>query len=214
MSIDRMPDAGRVPTVADPHLQRLLDKQACAEVLMTYCRAVDRRDESLLRSVFHPDAWHRHGFEGPSNDPARPSAPGRPGDFVAFVLGYLAGFACTHHQLGNVFVELEDDGSTAYAEAYFTAYLGAPAAQSSTAEGPSSAGPMDVWVGGRYLDRLDKRESVWKIAYRVGIVEWSSAQPPGPSPALAAPPELRARPDRDDLLYRRRSAFVRPRLES
>jgi hypothetical protein len=73
---------------------------------------------------------------------------------------------------------------------------------------------MDVWVGGRYLDRLDKRESVWKIAYRVGIVEWSSAQPPGPSLALAAPPELRARPDRDDLLYRRRSAFVRPRLES
>ena len=76
MSIDRMMNAGRVASVSDPHLQQLLDKQACAEVMMTYCRAIDHLDEALLRSVFHPDSHHRHGFEGPSSDPSRPSQPG------------------------------------------------------------------------------------------------------------------------------------------
>jgi hypothetical protein len=44
MNIDRMMNAGRVANVADPHLQQLLDKQACAEVMMTYCRAIDHLD--------------------------------------------------------------------------------------------------------------------------------------------------------------------------
>ena len=70
--------------VSDTYLQALLDKQACAEVMMTYCRAINHRDEEFLRSVFHPDSQHWHGFKGPSTDTLRPSKPGKPGDFVAF----------------------------------------------------------------------------------------------------------------------------------
>ncbi len=45
----------------DPALQELLDKQAIHEVLLRYCRGVDRRDEEVLRSVYHADAIHEHG---------------------------------------------------------------------------------------------------------------------------------------------------------
>ena len=82
MSVERMKKAGTVASVDDPHLQELLDKQACGEVMMTYCRAIDHKDEGLLRSVFHPDSYHRHGaYEGPSTSPNRKSKPGKPADY-------------------------------------------------------------------------------------------------------------------------------------
>ena len=42
---------------ASSALQILLDKQEIHEVIMRYCRAIDRCDEELLSSVYHPDAW-------------------------------------------------------------------------------------------------------------------------------------------------------------
>lgn len=207
MSIDPMPQAGRVAVVADPQLQMLLDKQACAEVMMTYCRAIDHRDEELLRSVFHPGARHRHGFVGPSSDPSRPSRPGEPGDFVAFALGVLATHTRTHHQLGNIFIEVEPGASVAYTEAYFTAFhrlrpkgdpLASPAAYDTE---------MDVWVGGRYMDRMEKRDNVWKITHRTGLTDWQRIEPPSSSGFNAVPPEIRMQQDRGDFLYHRRSFY-------
>src|SRR5262249_35806495 len=149
-----------------------LDKQACADVMMTYCRAIDRLDETLLRSVFHSDSWHRHGFEGPSSDPSRPSTAGKPGDFVAFALETLRAQRCTHHQLGNIRVELDDDGVTAFTEAYFTAYYRQRAKGDPLAGRNALDTEMDVFVAGRYLDRMEKRDGVWKIASRIGTTEW------------------------------------------
>jgi hypothetical protein len=42
-------------------LQVLLDKQEIHEVLMRYCRGIDRCDAELLRSVYHADAVDDHG---------------------------------------------------------------------------------------------------------------------------------------------------------
>ena len=93
------------PAAPSPRaVQELLDKQAIAEVMMTYCRALDRLDEALLRSVFHPDSQHNHGFKGPSSDPGAKGADGQPGDFVGYALQVLGGMTRTHHQLGNIFV--------------------------------------------------------------------------------------------------------------
>ncbi len=53
----------------DPELQRLVDKQEIYEVLMRYCRAVDRLDKALLATVYSEDAWDSHGlFEGKATD--------------------------------------------------------------------------------------------------------------------------------------------------
>jgi len=209
VSIERMTDAGRVATVSDPHLQELLDKQACAEVMMTYCRAIDHLDEALLRSVFHPDSYHRHGFEGPSSA-SRPSLPGKPGDFVAYALGVLSTHTRTHHQLGNVFVEIEADGVTAYTEAYFTACHRMRAKGDPKAAANAYDTEMDFRVGGRYMDRMEKRDGTWKIAYRVGITDWMRTDPPSSQGYGGTPADLRPHQNREDMLYRRRSAFVRP----
>ncbi len=209
MSIERMMNAGKVATVGDPHLQELLDKQACTEVMMTYCRAIDHLDEALLRRVFHPDSYHRHGFEGPSSDASRPSRPGEPGDFVAYALAVLATNTHTHHQLGNILIEVEADGTTAHTEAYFTAY------HRMRAKGDPLAAPnaydteMDFWVGGRYMDRMEKRAGMWKIAYRIGTTDWMRIEPPASQGLFAAPADLRSRQNRDDMLYRRRDVFTK-----
>ncbi len=210
MSIDTMMNAGKVATVSDPHLQQLLDKQACAQVMMTYCRAIDHLDEALLRSVFHPESHHRHGFEGPSSDASRPSRPGEPGDFVAYALGVLATNTHTHHQLGNVFIEIEPDTATAYTEAYFTAYHRMRAKGDPLAAANAYDTEMDFWVGGRYMDRMEKRGDVWKIAYRIGTTDWMRIEPPASQGLSAAPAELRSKQSRDDMLYRRREALTKP----
>jgi hypothetical protein len=207
----RRTESGRASrSAADSRLQALLDKQACAEVMMTYCRAIDHRDEALLRSVFHPDSYHRHGFRGPSSDPTRPSAPGKPGDFVAFALEVLATHAHTHHQLGNIFVELDDDGATAFTEAYFTAHHRMRAKDDPLAGADARETEMNLWVAGRYLDRMEKRDGVWKIAYRVGTTEWTRLEAPTSRGAAALPPDLHSVQSRDDIVYRRRAEFVRP----
>jgi hypothetical protein len=194
----------------DAQWRALLDKQACAEVMMTYCRAIDHRDEALLRSVFHPDSYHRHGFRGPSSDPSRPSAPGKPGDFVAFALEVLATHVHTHHQLGNIFVELEDDGVTSFTEAYFTAYHRMRAKGDPLAAADAPDAEMDLWVAGRYLDRMEKRFGVWKIVHRVGTTEWMRRELPTSRGPVALADDSRSQQSRDDIVYRRRAEFVRP----
>jgi hypothetical protein len=207
MTIDHMLQAGRVAAVADPHLQLLLDKQACAEVMMTYCRAIDHRDEELLRSIFHPGSQHRHGFIGPSSDPSRPSAPGAPGDFVAYALGVLATHTRTHHQLGNIFIEVEASGTVAYTEAYFTAYHRHRPKGDPLASPTAFDTEMDIWVGGRYMDRMEKRDNVWKITNRTGVTDWQRIEPPSSSGYNTIPPDMRMHQSREDFLYKRRAVY-------
>lgn len=210
MTVSRMMQAGRVAEADDSHVQMLLDKQACAEVMMTYCRAIDHRDEALLRSLFHPGSHHRHGFEGPSSLPGKASRPGAPVDFVSFALEVLATHHHTHHQLGNIFVEIEPDGVTAYTEAYFTAFHRMRAAGDPKAGANAFDTEMDYWVGGRYMDLMEKREGAWKISYRIGTTDWQRIEPPSSRGLASVAPDLRSHQSRKDMLYKRHRVFVKP----
>ncbi|MEM1112190.1 MAG: nuclear transport factor 2 family protein [Pseudomonadota bacterium] len=191
--------------MGDAKLQELLDKQAIAEVVTTYARAIDRLDEALLRSVFHPGSRHSHGFVGPSSDPSLPSTPEQPGDFVAFAFGALRTHTRTHHQLGNIMVEL--DGIAAYVETYFTAYHRMRAQGDPLAAPAAAETEMDFWVGGRYLDRFEKRDGHWKITHRTGLTDWMRTEPPRSQGYEDLPPELLGCRSEDDLVYRRREQF-------
>ena len=52
-----------MPTDMQAQLQRLLARNAIEELIKTYARALDRLDEKLLRSVFHPGSRHAHYFD-------------------------------------------------------------------------------------------------------------------------------------------------------
>jgi hypothetical protein len=182
-------------------LQELLAKRAITEVITRYARGVDRMDEALLRSVFHPGSEHHHFYEGPSSDPSLPSTADQPGDFVAFAFGVLSAHSRTHHQLGNILVELDGPGK-ARAETYFTAFhrtrpLGDPLAGADAFDNE-----MDYFVGGRYLDHFALRNGEWRIVRRVGMTDWTRLEPAQSRGFASIAPETVGQRSPDDHLYR------------
>jgi hypothetical protein len=134
----------------DPALQAALDRLEIQEVLLRYCRACDRVDEDLLRSVFHPDAASEYVglFSGTIQEG------------VATMMKMRRRFRVTTHTLSNVSIEVA--GTSARSESYVQA-LHRFIHEDAEYE----------WVaGGRYLDRHEKRDGVWKIAHRQTLIDW------------------------------------------
>jgi hypothetical protein len=156
--------------------EELAAREAIRDVIYRYARAIDRMDEALLRSVFHPGSRHNHFYEGPSSDPTAPSSAEAPGDFVAFALGLLGTFVRTHHQMGNILIEFDGDGA-ARVETYFTAYHLMRAKRDPLAGAGAYDSEMDYLVGGRYVDRFECRDGEWKIAQRTGLTDWMRLEP-------------------------------------
>lgn len=165
-------------------LDQLQSRAEIAEVVMRYCRAFDRCDEAMLRSCFHPDSMHEHGsFKGLSSD------------FCTMGLALVQDVVLTHHQLGPVSIEL--DGEIAYAETYFTSY------HRQGAKPAAGGAPQDRIMGGRYVDRFERRGGAWRIAHRRGVNEWLRHEPASDRGFFERPAGERGRRDRDDPAYRR-----------
>jgi hypothetical protein len=146
------------PTRAEP----MTDRDEIQEILCRYCRAIDRLDEDLLDDCFHPDATHDHGYQGPSSE------------FRKFALAILRPLVATHHQLGNVSIDIA--GDTAFTECYFTAFHRlAPGVESIFGTLPDGG---DVVIAGRYIDRFEKRDDAWRIAHRIGVHDWRQDSAP------------------------------------
>lgn len=160
---------------------RALHERDIERVLRAYCRAIDRCDEELLRSVYHDDAYDDHGagFRGPATE------------YVPWVLALLRDrFVTTSHSLSNAYIELE--GNAARVESYVTAHH-------------VVAGDEDVQMcsvfGGRYVDRFERRPSVgWRIARRTVVAEWQYDLPMRPRAEIAAG-MVRGSRDRTDPSY-------------
>lgn len=166
-------------------LDRLNSRAEITEVVLRYVRAIDRCDEELLRSCFHPDSRHRHGsFDGAS------------AEFCAFAIQVCRAVEATHHQLGPVSIELA--GETAFVETYFTSHH-----RFGAVPPPGGQPHEDRFMGGRYVDRFERREGVWKIAERQGINEWLRYEPASDRGFWSGPAGQRGRRDRDDPVYRR-----------
>jgi hypothetical protein len=160
----------------DPAVRSLLDKQEIHEVLMRYCRAVDRLDEALLRSVYHPDATDDHGmFSGPASE------------FVTWVMKFQReNFVNSIHSISNELVEI--DGDVAHSESYFTGF------HHFRRDGQD----FTRLSCGRYIDRFERRDGAWKIARRIVVNDWGRVDP------LAEPivPITRGFRSREDPVYR------------
>lgn len=129
-----MPDAAA--------LDALIAKDALRDLATRYARAIDRRDQALLRSVYHDDAVDDHGVVFCDSAAL----------FIAQQPEIMAPFAITAHYLCNQSYRI--DGDHADGEIYFIAY--------HRTDAPGS----HVIVSGRYLDNYERRADVWKIAYR------------------------------------------------
>jgi hypothetical protein len=147
-----------MPNLSDNEYKRfreLLDKDAIRDVVMRYCRAIDRVDGELLRTVYWPDGWDSHSiFDGPVDE------------FIPWVVDTLNGMIATQHFVGNVSIEL--DGEHAYTEIYFNAHHKVAADDGSE---------RDSIAAGRYLDHFERRGDEWRIKHRRAIFDWDLNQP-------------------------------------
>jgi hypothetical protein len=133
-------------------LDRLLAEQEINEVLVRYCRGIDRLDEALVRSCYHLDAVDNHGIYSGSID-----------HFVANALARQRTLVLACHHIHNVTVDFggEEAVSEAYARAVERSRLGDGQLRDNT-------------VGLRYVDRFERRESgAWLIAHRTVVIDWS-----------------------------------------
>jgi len=164
----------------DHAIQQLLDKQAITEVLYRYARSCDRADEELMHSCFHADSTHRHGrYDGPSRD------------FVGFAMGIIRGTKLERHQITNVMIEL--DGDTAFSECQYEAYHRQP--------NPDTGEDEDYFQGGRFIDRLERRDGEWRIAARIGLVDFERFDSIAERNVPKLPPLARSKRCPDDELY-------------
>jgi hypothetical protein len=134
----------------------LLDKQAIHDVVLRYCRGVDRRDASLVRDCYWPDA---------TDDHAGTFAGGRD-EFVDWVMRVVSRFTGTMHVIANHLVELDGgdgDGDVASSEAYGVAYHWGD---------PPDDPRRNFTTGFRYLDRFERRNREWRIGARAVALEW------------------------------------------
>jgi SnoaL-like domain len=168
-----------ITTAPRAPLEDLLDKQAITEVLYRYCRGCDRAEEAAIRSCFHPASLHRHGgFEGTS------------ADFAALAMRIILATRMTKHLLTNVLIEL--NGEHALSESHYLAY--------HRQVDSKTGAERDYFSGGRYLDRFERRAGEWKIAQRVGLIDFERHEAPDPQGRL--PQSQLSQRFPDDELYR------------
>ncbi len=171
-------DAPKAARSTDELIAELADKQAIYEVVLRYCRGIDRLDMELVRSCYHPEGVDNHtGFSG------------RRDDYIAWVEPLLKRLHGTQHVMANHLIEL--DGDRARSETYGTAYHLAPA---------DGEGPASFTTGFRYVDTMERRDGQWRILERFAVRECNRDEPhQRPAEPGAGPASFR---DRNDPVYR------------
>lgn len=129
-------------------VQMLKDRQSILDCIYRYCRGLDRHDDDLLRSAFHPDAIDNHGAWVGGMD-----------EFIPWANHEVHNnFRAHSHNITCHFADIE--GDVAHTESYVIFAL------------HKKDGSVVNVGGGRYVDRFDKRNGEWKISLRRLIVDW------------------------------------------
>lgn len=169
-------------------LEQLLDRQDILDCQRRFARGMDRFDRELFLSAFHGDATIAAGpFVG---------GPAALYDWASGL--HEQGQSATQHNLLNHNCEI--DGDSAHTETYYL-FVGRNRDETN-------------WIaGGRYIDRLEKRNGEWKIALRTNAIDWSGMLPTLPIPFTDIPGiDLNGMPARskDDPSYQRPLVNKRP----
>jgi hypothetical protein len=173
----------------EARLRRIEDRQAIYDVIVRYCRGVDRSDPDLVLSAFHDDAIDNHfGVVMPFREAigtlkAPRSADGRP-----------TSKTISMHNICNVLIEI--DGDVALSETYVTVIVRIP----------REGGAVDWMHAGRYVDRFERRNGEWRIAFRTVVYDLERFDqvvpaPEGISQARYLDNAVRGRRGRADFSY-------------
>jgi SnoaL-like domain len=130
-------------------LNSLLDREKIRDCLARLSRGLDRRDAGLVRASYWPDATEDDGvFTGSAEE------------FLNWVVPGFPSMRLTLHTLGQSLIDLR--GTAAVVETHVTAYHRVDV----------NGEDRDIFVGCRYLDRMEKRSREWRIAHRKMVYDW------------------------------------------
>lgn len=137
-------------------LRAMVDKQKITDLVYAYCKAADRCDTDLMRTLYHEDAIDEHGvfFSGLAKD------------FIDKLPEIEAPMDILHHNITTINIKL--DGDYAEGEIYMIAMH----------SGRIEDRKFDLLVGGRYFDKYEKRDGVWKISHRAIVADWAHYDEP------------------------------------
>jgi ketosteroid isomerase-like protein len=175
-------------TATEALLQVMLDEFALRRLVHTYCRAVDRGDFATLRELYHDDAVDAHGA----------ISTGTVDEFLKTLEASRPHIRSMQHNVTTV--NFVVDGNLAEGEIYTIA--------THTFSGGDR--DVDVIIGGRYLDKYEKRHDIWKIIERTIVTDWANVNDPS-SVDLSHPitrGTLKGSPDADDPSHQFFSLFA------
>ncbi|WP_293903135.1 nuclear transport factor 2 family protein [Phenylobacterium sp.] len=140
----------RADEIDAAELREVIAKQKIADVLARYSRGIDRCDIETLLAVFWPEATADYG-----------SGPQNAHQWARATVAALRGMRRTQHALSNMLIEV--DGDRARAETYCQAFH----------ELDGDDGGLEMVVGGRYLDLLERRDGAWRVSHRTYVMDWN-----------------------------------------
>lgn len=179
--------------------ERLADRFAINDVILRWCRAVDRLDVEALRDLYHEDGIDNHG-----------AYQGGVEGLINWVRTRHKGIEVSSHQVSNVLIEFAGP-DVALVETYIRVIQTyPPEARESLAQLIGSAGDASdsnadlvFFTTSRYVDKFERRNGVWRIQERNVIDDWSRVIPMASRPASQKPsPIEHGRRDFDDALFR------------
>ncbi len=154
------------PNTVETRLKLIEDRQAIHDVIVRYCRGVDRSDPDLVEAAFHDDAIDNHfGVVLPFREAIWTLKAARSGNPPSKTTSM--------HNICNVLIDI--DGDVARCESYVIVIVRIP----------DEAGAIDWLHAGRYVDRFERRSGEWRIAHRTVVYDLERFDP-----VVAAPDGL------------------------
>ncbi len=142
-------------SVKTPSAAESQAKQAITEVIHRYCRGMDRMDRELTLSCWHPGGTDDHA----------PLYCGSAAGFIEWLWPVHAAMVSTRHVVSNILIEVH--GESATSETYWTVTLRTRSPQ----------GLVDIFGGGRYLDRFECIGGRWAFRHRQSMHDWDRVDP-------------------------------------
>jgi hypothetical protein len=162
--INETTDSRNQISAIEARLRLIEDRQAIHDVIVRYCRGVDRGDPDLILAAFHDDAIDNHfGIVLPFREAI--------GTLKAARRGEAPSKTTSMHNICNVLIDV--DGDIARCESYVIVMVRIP----------QDGGATDWMHAGRYVDRFERRNGEWRIAYRTVVYDLERFDEVVPAPA-------------------------------
>ncbi|RJF91365.1 nuclear transport factor 2 family protein [Sphingomonas cavernae] len=135
--------------VTTEELRLFVDREQIRDCLARLARGEDRRDAAMITACHWPDATSDYGIFSGNFD-----------EYLAWVVPGSDAIAATQHMLGQSMIDVRGDAARVETQviSYHRINMGAE--------------ERDVSIGGRYLDRMERRGGEWRIAARTMLYDW------------------------------------------